>query len=152
MDQIRAKRITKKVLDWLAIDNREGGRLGRNVIMQRCLNQEGIQSPEWATAWKQVTILVDRELRKEEEAAEAFSAVDEAEIPAFVDDGEPIDYIPTPDGHSGVLVEVIGTTSRAALSFRKRHGRIEIASEHVVMPSHVIDAARRVATAHLTRS
>lgn len=153
MEQDRARQIAKAVLDGIDADNRQGGRIGRNVIMQRTLNQYGVTTADWSPAWRQVSILVDRELRESKRANEAAAAAHLAEVPTFVDDGEPIDYVPTSDGQKGVLVEVIGNTSRTELCFRNRQGRLELTEgDPASLPHHVLDAARRAAAAHLTRA
>jgi hypothetical protein len=153
MEQERARQVAKEVIDNMEADKRQGGRLGRNVIMQRTLNRYGVTTADWSSAWRQVSILVDRELREAKHADEAAAAARETEVPTFVDDGEPIDYVPTSDGQKGVLVEVIGHTSRTELCFRNRQGRLELTEgDPASLPHHVLDAARRAAAAHLTRA
>jgi hypothetical protein len=153
MEQERARQVAKEVIDNMEADKRQGGRLGRNVIMQRTLNRYGVTTADWSSAWRQVSILVDRELREAKHADEAAAAARETEVPTFVDDGEPIDYVPTSNGQKKILVEVIGHTSRTELCFRNRQGRLELTEgDPASLPHHVLDAARRAAAAHLTRA
>lgn len=141
--------MANRVLDWIEVDRREGCRLGRVVIMTRVLNQYQVTNADWKSVWRQITILVEQELRHNATEEEVGN---EIEIPSFVDDGEEINYILSPDGVREVRVEVIGTSCRGELRFcRKRSGIELVEGERTDFPSHVLDTARRVAKQHLTQ-